>query len=161
MATKKSSPSRRHPPARIRAARLLGKAGGRANTHKQRAARKRGPKFGGRPRRVCIHCGHAVEGGHVDRRRDETCGAHGWRWQQGDAPATVAELSIMIESYAAALAQLETLRDVAAGPTTPDVEPDAPPAPELEPEPDAPPTTDEPEPGDEPTVPTPPPPRIF
>jgi len=35
----------------------------------------------GRPRRVCVHCGERVYGGHVDRALDTTCGAHAWRWQ--------------------------------------------------------------------------------
>jgi len=63
------------------AAALLGQRGGLANTEKQQAARKLNAKRAGRPRRVCVHCGEPVIGGHVDRSRDESCGAHGWRWQ--------------------------------------------------------------------------------
>jgi hypothetical protein len=59
----------------------LGRLGGLANTPKQRRARKQNAQKAGRPRRVCTHCGEPVIGGHQDRALDESCGAHGWRWQ--------------------------------------------------------------------------------
>ncbi len=68
------------------AAQALGRLGGAANTPAQHAARQQNAQRAGRPKRVCTTCGHAVVGGHVDRRLDETCGAHGWRWQQRNAP---------------------------------------------------------------------------
>lgn len=71
------------------AAVALGRRGGSANTPAQRAQRQAAAQFAGRPRRVCVDCGQPVVGGHQDRRLDETCGPvrHGWRWQQGSAPA--------------------------------------------------------------------------
>jgi hypothetical protein len=63
------------------AAALLGQRGGLANTEKQQLTRKLNAKRAGRPRRVCLHCGEPVIGGHVDRSLDSSCGAHGWRWQ--------------------------------------------------------------------------------
>lgn len=72
------------------AAQALGRLGGSAGTKAQNKARKQNAKLGGRPRRVCTHCGEPVSGGHTDRTLDETCGAHGWKWEQGgrdvDAP---------------------------------------------------------------------------
>lgn len=64
------------------AAQALGRLGGAAGTPAQHAARKQNAQKAGRPGRVCTTCGHPVVGGHVDRRLDETCGAHGWRWQR-------------------------------------------------------------------------------
>jgi hypothetical protein len=68
------------------AAMRLGRLGGKAGTSKQNAARKRNAQRAGRPRRVCITCNEPVVGGHVDRRLDASCGAHGWRWQRRDDP---------------------------------------------------------------------------
>jgi hypothetical protein len=68
------------------AAAMLGRLGGRAGTSKQNEARKRNAQRAGRPGRVCIACNEPVVGGHVDRRLDATCGAHGWRWQRRDDP---------------------------------------------------------------------------
>jgi hypothetical protein len=78
------------------AARTLGSLGGSANTDKQNAARKQNAQRAGRPRRVCITCNEPVVGGHVDRRLDTSCGAHGWRWQRRDDPhvSTVDENAI-------------------------------------------------------------------
>jgi hypothetical protein len=64
--------------------------GGRANTAAQNAARRQNATRAGRPGRVCVFCAEPVLGGHVDRRRDETCGAHGWRWAQRGEPARAA-----------------------------------------------------------------------
>jgi hypothetical protein len=64
-------------------AQILGRLGGSANTPKQNAARRKNARrSAGRPGRVCLYCGEPVLGGHVDRALDETCGAHGWQWQQ-------------------------------------------------------------------------------
>jgi hypothetical protein len=59
-----------------------GRRGGLANTRKQRRARKQNARLGGRPRRVCTHCGEPVRGGHLDGRRDLSCGVHGWKWEK-------------------------------------------------------------------------------
>jgi hypothetical protein len=68
----------------------LGRRGGKAGTPAQNQARRQNAqRGGGRPGRVCTTCGEPVVGGHVDRRLDETCGEHGWRWQQR-ASATTA-----------------------------------------------------------------------
>jgi hypothetical protein len=64
------------------AAAAIGRLGGLVNSVKQQKARKQNAKRAGRPRRVCLHCGEPVRGGHVDRARDSSCGAHGWRWQK-------------------------------------------------------------------------------
>lgn len=72
--------------SKVKAARMLGSLGGRAGTTKQNEARKRNAQRAGRPRRVCIACNEPVVGGHVDRRLDTSCGAHGWRWQRRDDP---------------------------------------------------------------------------
>lgn len=64
------------------AAQALGRLGGRAGTKAQNAARAENAKRAGRPRRVCTHCGDPVKGGHVDRKKDQTCGQHGWRWEK-------------------------------------------------------------------------------
>src|SRR5262245_36654798 len=69
------------------AAQALGRLGGSANTEAQNAARAKNAQSAGRPKRVCRFCGEPVLGGHRDRRLDETCGAHGWRWlQQSNDP---------------------------------------------------------------------------
>jgi hypothetical protein len=93
-----------------RSAVLLGRRGGRAKTPKQHAARKRNATKAGRPRRVCIHCGGAVVGGHVVRKQDERCGAHGWRWQQRNAPLTRAIVEREIADLQTLLASLPTER---------------------------------------------------
>jgi hypothetical protein len=72
--------------AKESAAAILGRLGGSKNSPKQQRARKLNAKRAGRPRRVCVHCGEAVKGGHVDRRLDSSCGAHGWRWQKRNEP---------------------------------------------------------------------------
>lgn len=59
-----------------------GRLGGTRNTDAQRAARRANGAKGGRPRRVCTHCGEPVKGGHVDAARDASCGAHGWQWER-------------------------------------------------------------------------------
>ena len=64
------------------AAVALGRLGGQAGTTAQNVARKRNAQLGGRPRRVCTHCGEPVVGGHVNRALDLTCGPHGWKWQK-------------------------------------------------------------------------------
>jgi hypothetical protein len=64
------------------AAQALGRLGGAAGTKAQNRARRENAQLAGRPRRVCRHCGEPVVGGHADRSLDETCGAHGWRWQK-------------------------------------------------------------------------------
>lgn len=70
-------------PEKNAAAAALGRLGGAVNSPAQQRARKRNAKLAGRPGRVCVHCGEPVAGGHVDRALDESCGQHGWRWQQG------------------------------------------------------------------------------
>lgn len=69
-------------PRKNRAAQLLGRKGGSANTVAQHRARQENAQLAGRPRRVCSHCGEPVRGGHVDKRQDATCGEHGWKWQK-------------------------------------------------------------------------------
>ena len=111
--------TRKRVTTKVAAARLLGRLGGTANTSKQNAARKRNAQRAGRPRRVCIHCDEPVVGGHVDRRLDTSCGAHGWRWQRRDDPApdpidlvdmgrmTVALMTLIDALPAATRAELE------------------------------------------------------
>lgn len=81
---------RRTPPTRVTAkrtaAQTLGRLGGRAGTLAQNQARARNAQHAGRPKRVCTTCGAPVIGGHVDRRLDDTCGRHGWRWERAGAP---------------------------------------------------------------------------
>jgi len=84
------------------AAQLLGRLGGSANTKAQNAARKRNAQHAGRPRRVCTTCGKPVKGGHVDRRLDETCGAHGWTWNRGPA-AGPSRLALVLADVERAL----------------------------------------------------------
>jgi hypothetical protein len=74
------------------AAAELGRLGGSKNTAAQQDARKRNAQTAGRPARVCNFCGERV-GGHKHRPLDETCGAHGWRWQQPHAEGGVALLN--------------------------------------------------------------------
>lgn len=70
-------------PAAVKAAAaLIGRRGGMANTKAQNRARARNAQKAGRPRRVCKTCRQPVLGGHVDRALDETCGQHGWQWEQ-------------------------------------------------------------------------------
>jgi hypothetical protein len=90
-----------------RAAQSLGRLGGQAGTKKQNAARKQNAQLAGRPRRVCTTCGEPVVGGHVDRRLDDSCGAHGWRWQQKRHPPTVESLREQIEAHHRAIVSLE------------------------------------------------------
>ena len=61
----------------------LGRLGGQAGTPAQDAARARNAQHAGRPGRVCTKCGEPVVGGHQNRMLDLTCGAHGWKWRQG------------------------------------------------------------------------------
>lgn len=60
----------------------ISRRGGAARTTAQNDARRRNAQLAGRPKRVCIHCGEGVRGGHVDQSLDTTCGAHGWRWRK-------------------------------------------------------------------------------
>jgi hypothetical protein len=69
-------------PKKNPAAQALGRLGGSANSPAQLAARRKNAKLAGRPRRVCVHCGEPVKGGHVDAKLDAKCGAHGWKWQK-------------------------------------------------------------------------------
>jgi hypothetical protein len=79
-----------------------GRLGGARNTPAQRRAARQNAQLGGRPKRVCTHCGEAVRGGHVDRALDVTCGQHGWRWQQGDDGApTALGATAMLDAIAA------------------------------------------------------------
>lgn len=64
-------------PAAVR----LGRLGGQAGTRAQNQARKANAQLAGRPRRVCTHCGEPVIGGHRNVALDQSCGAHGWKWQ--------------------------------------------------------------------------------
>jgi len=89
-------------------AQRLGAKGGRARTPKQNAARRQNAQHAGRPRRVCIHCGEPVVGGHTDRQLDQSCGQNGWRWQQRDAPLTFADVQPEINRLALLL---QTLAD--------------------------------------------------
>src|SRR5215831_11639496 len=87
------------------AAVALGRLGGAAGTRAQNRARKKNAQLAGRPRRICTTCGEPVAGGHVDRRLDETCGAHGWRWQQRrGGPPSRESLIAMIETHKQAIA---------------------------------------------------------
>lgn len=79
-----------------------GRRGGSRNTPAQRAAARVNAQLGGRPKRVCTHCGEAVRGGHVDRALDVTCGQHGWRWQQGsDGAPTALGATAILDAIAA------------------------------------------------------------
>lgn len=69
-------------PKKNAAAQALGALGGAAGTAAQNAARKRNAQKAGRPRRICKRCKQPVVGGHLDRALDDSCGAHGWRWQR-------------------------------------------------------------------------------
>lgn len=94
------NPTRKKNPAAV----ALGKRGGAAKTPKQNAARKQNAQLAGRPRRVCLHCGAPVVGGHVNRLLDQpsVCGPHGWRWQQRDGGATVEAIEreiIALQKY--------------------------------------------------------------
>lgn len=86
------------------AAQLLGRFGGAANTSKQNAARKQNAQLAGRPRRVCKFCGDRVTGGHANRSKDVTCGAHGWRWQKAheEAPAPLLNPYDLLDQVARA-----------------------------------------------------------
>jgi len=78
------TPKPKTSPDKNPAAQALGRLGGSAGTAAQRAAARRNGKKGGRPGRICTSCGKPVKGGHEDRRLDDSCGAHGWRWSNGD-----------------------------------------------------------------------------
>jgi hypothetical protein len=69
-------------PALNKAAQALGRLGGSAGTKAQNRARKKNAALGGRPSRVCIHCGEPVVGGHKKVKLDTSCGEHGWRWKK-------------------------------------------------------------------------------
>jgi len=93
-------------------AQAIGRLGGQAGTKAQNRARKVNAQLGGRPRRVCTTCGEPVIGGHFDRELDETCGAHGWRWQRaGDdspvTPPTIASLKRELARHLRLAADLE------------------------------------------------------
>jgi hypothetical protein len=74
----------------------------KAVTPVARAARKRNAALGGRPGRVCLHCLAPVLGGHRDKRRDATCGTHGYAWRP-PAGLTPAEIRQAITDEIAAL----------------------------------------------------------
>ena len=78
MAKAKTAPKLR----KNKAAQALGRLGGTANTAAQLKARRKNARKAGRPRRVCSHCGEPARGGHIDRRLDDSCGRHGWKWQR-------------------------------------------------------------------------------
>jgi hypothetical protein len=88
------------------AAQALGRLGGSANTPAQQAQRRAAAKLAGRPRRVCVKCAQPVVGGHADRALDETCGAHGWRWERAGTrhPAPVSKDRKALDAIAALLA---------------------------------------------------------
>lgn len=94
-------------PIKNAAAQALGRLGGAAKTRAQNLARKRNAQRAGRPGRVCVHCGEPVLGGHVNRALDDTCGQHGWRWQQGRdaAPVPATGASATLEAIARILRQ--------------------------------------------------------
>jgi len=95
------------PPApKNRAAQTLGRLGGAAGTKAQNAARKQNAQRAGRPKRVCLHCGEPVVAGHVDRRLDVTCGAHGWRWLKRHDTLTRAQLQATIDALQRDVASL-------------------------------------------------------
>jgi hypothetical protein len=89
------------------AAQALGRLGGSANTKAQHRARKANAQKAGRPRRVCVKCAQPVTGGHADRALDETCGAHGWRWERAGTrhPAPVSRDRAALDELAALLAE--------------------------------------------------------
>jgi hypothetical protein len=82
-----------------------GSAAGRH--HRTESGAQTNAQLAGRPRRICTTCGEPVVGGHVDRRLDLTCGAHGWRWQQKHHPPTVEALHAQIEAHQRAIASLQ------------------------------------------------------
>lgn len=92
-------------PTKNPAAQALGRLGGRANTAAQRQQRQAAAQNAGRPRRVCVHCAQPVVGGHADRSLDESCGAHGWRWERAgvDHPAPVSVERRALDKIAATL----------------------------------------------------------
>ena len=96
-----------------RAAQSLGRRGGLANTPAQQRARKdNARRFAGRPRRVCQHCNEPVIGGHVDRGLDQSCGAHGWRWEKRRdrvQPATPATIDAQRDAINAEIVRLQTV----------------------------------------------------
>jgi len=67
-------------PKKNPAAAALGRLGGLAGTTAQTKARRANAKMGGRPGRVCAHCGEPVRGGHKDARLDNKCHSHAWKW---------------------------------------------------------------------------------
>ena len=87
------------------AAQALGRLGGSANTKAQRRQRQAAAKNAGRPGRVCVKCAQPVVGGHVDRALDESCGAHGWRWERAGVrhPAPVSVDRAALDEIAAML----------------------------------------------------------
>ena len=91
------------------AAQALGRRGGSANTPAQRAQRNAARKLAGRPRRVCTRCKQPVLGGHADRALDESCGAHGWRWERAGVkhPAPVSRERLALDRIAEALGGAE------------------------------------------------------
>jgi len=93
-------------PTKNPAAQALGALGGAANTPAQRRQRREAAKNAGRPRRVCVKCRQPVIGGHADRSLDESCGAHGWRWERAGTrhPAPVSRERAALNALAQLLA---------------------------------------------------------
>jgi hypothetical protein len=93
-------------PTKNPAAQALGALGGAANTPAQRRQRREAAKKAGRPRRVCVKCRQPVVGGHADRSLDESCGAHGWRWERAGTrhPAPVSRERAALDALAELLA---------------------------------------------------------
>lgn len=98
-------PTKANATQRSAAAALLGRKGGAANTDAQQRARRTNAQRAGRPRRVCVLCDQPVIGGHVDRALDDTCGAHGWRWQQRSAttPPAAERPIVIVRGHATVL----------------------------------------------------------
>jgi hypothetical protein len=99
------------PTTKNAAAVALGRLGGGRNTAAQQQARRQNAQRGGRPKRVCLHCGEPVSGGHVDRALDDTCGQHGWRWQQGeDGAPTATGATALLDAIAKVVRQRDLPR---------------------------------------------------
>jgi hypothetical protein len=99
------------------AAQTLGRRGGAARSAKQNAARQRNAANAGRPRRVCLFCECPIVAGHHDRRLDASCGAHGWKWQQGSTDQlSRGDLALYL---AAELCRLQELLGSLTDPNTP------------------------------------------
>ena len=122
-------------PRKNAAAQSLGRRGGAARSAKQNAARRRNARTAGRPAKVCIFCGKPAKGGHKEKRRDASCGMHGWTYRQRSKDSSVTRLAILEEI--AALQRLMASIDataVSAG----EPEPPLPNLPPQQPQPDEP-----------------------